>query len=138
MYRDRVELTFDAGHRLLGYGGRCQAPHGHTFRAEIMLASTKLDQMGFVADFVELRDNVGKWVDDNWDHAFLANDQDEEIVRALNMLTEKKVFVFRHENPTAEVMAKYLYERVREMYGSVVSSVRIWESPNQYGEYFEH
>jgi 6-pyruvoyltetrahydropterin/6-carboxytetrahydropterin synthase len=86
---------------------------------------------------VELRDKVGKWVDENWDHAFLVNDQDEELLRALNSLKEKRIFVFRNENPTAEVMAKHLYDYVRKLYGDLVSKVRIWESPNQYAEYFK-
>jgi 6-pyruvoyltetrahydropterin/6-carboxytetrahydropterin synthase len=137
MYADRVEVIFDAGHRLLKYKGKCELPHGHTFKVEIMLSSEKLDQMGFVLDFVEVRDKVGKWIDENWDHAFLVNNQDEEMLRALNMLKEKKTFVFHDENPTAEVMAKYLYDHVHKLYGDLVSKVRIWESPNQYAEYFK-
>lgn len=137
MYTDRIELMFDAGHRLLKYKGKCESPHGHTFRAEIMLSSEKLDKMGFVADFVELRDRIGKWVDEHWDHAFLINDQDQELLSVFNSLTEKKIFVFHNENPTAEVMAKYLYDNVHRLYGDLVSKVRIWESPNQYAEYFQ-
>ncbi len=135
MYEDRIELTFDAGHRLLQYKGRCESPHGHTFKAEIMLSSEKLDKMGFVFDFVQLRDRVGAWIDENWDHTFLINEEDQELLRALNSLTEKKIFVFHNENPTAEVMAKYLYGHVYKLYGDMVSKVRIWESPNQYAEY---
>lgn len=137
MYADRIELLFDAGHRLLKYKGKCEAPHGHTFKAEIILSSNRIDEMGFVVDFVELRDKVGDWIATNWDHAFLVNDQDEELIRAFNLLTHKKVFLFHNENPTAEVMAKYLYIYVQKLYGGLVSKVRIWESPNQYAEYFE-
>jgi 6-pyruvoyltetrahydropterin/6-carboxytetrahydropterin synthase len=125
MYRDRIELIFDAAHRLFKYGGKCESPHGHTFK------------MGFVVDFVQLRDKIGRWIDENWDHAFLINEQDQELLRALNSLTEKKIFVFHNENPTAEVMAKYLYNHVQKLYGDLVSKVRIWESPNQYAEYLE-
>ena len=137
MYKDRIELIFDAGHRLLRYGGKCESPHGHTFKAEIMLTSEKLDEMGFVMDFVELRGKIGKWVDENWDHAFLINNQDQELLSALNSVKEKKIFVFHSMNPTAEVMAKYLYDYCHELYGEMVSEVRIWESPNQYAEYFQ-
>jgi len=137
MYADRIELIFDAGHRLLKYKGKCEAPHGHTFKAEIILSSEKLDQTGFVVDFVELRDKIGGWIDENWDHAFLANEQDEELIDALNLLKEKKIFIFHNQNPTAEVMAKYLYDYGYKLYGDLVSKVRIWESPNQYAEYFK-
>jgi hypothetical protein len=56
---------------------------------------------------------------------------------ALNSLKDKKIFVFRNENPTAEVMANYLHEHVRKLYGDLVSKVRIWESLDQYAEYFK-
>lgn len=135
MYADRIELIFDAGHRLLKYKGKCETLHGHTFKAEITLSSEKLDQTGFVVDFVELRDKIGGWIDENWDHAFLVNEQDEELLDALNLLKEKKIFIFHNQNPTAEVMAKYLHDYVYKLYGDLVSKVRIWESPNQYAEY---
>ena len=72
-----------------------------------------------------------------WFGSILVNEQDEELLRALNLLKEKKIFVFHNENPTAEVMAKYLYDYVYKLYGELVSKVRIWESPNQYAEYFK-
>ena len=137
MFLDRIELLFDAGHRLLDYPGNCGVPHGHTYKAEVMLSSAELDEMGFVLDFTELKAEVGKWVNEQWDHGFLLNDRDQELLTALKSLKRSKVFVFKNENPTAEVMAKHLFGVVRERYGSVVSRVRIWESPNQYAEYIE-
>ncbi len=137
MFLDRIELLFDAGHRLLDYPGNCGVPHGHTYKAEVMLSSAALDEMGFVLDFTELKAEVGKWVNQQWDHGFLLNDRDQELLTALQSLQRSKIFVFNNENPTAEVIAKYLFGVVRERYGSLVSRVRIWESPNQYAEYFE-
>lgn len=137
MYEDRIEIIFDAGHRLLKYEGKCETPHGHTFKAEIMIRSEKLDTLGFVVDFVELRERIGKWIDENWDHAFLVNEEDHELIDALNSLQNKKVFTFPGANPTAEVLAKYLYDHTQKLYGDLVSKVRVWESPNQYAEYFE-
>ena len=137
MFLDRIELLFDAGHRLLDYPGNCGVPHGHTYKAEVMLNSDSLDAMGFVLDFTELKGEVSKWVHNQWDHGFLLNDRDEELLTALKSLKRSKVFVFNNENPTAEVIAKYLFNVVRGRHGSLVSKVQIWESPNQYAEYFE-
>jgi 6-pyruvoyltetrahydropterin/6-carboxytetrahydropterin synthase len=137
MYQDRIEITFDAGHRLLKYKGKCEVPHGHTFKAEIMIKSEVLDQLGFVIDFVELRNKIGKWIDENWDHAFLINSQDLELLHAFGLLSEKKMFVFNDSNPTAEVLAKYLFDYMHKLYGNLVAKVRVWESPNQYAEYLE-
>lgn len=102
-----------------------------------MLRADSLDNLGFVLDFTELKDVVSKWVHDHWDHGFLLNDRDQELLTALKSLQRSKIFVFENENPTAEVIARYLFNVVRGQYGPLVSRVRIWESPNQYAEYFE-
>ena len=137
MFTDRIELSFEAGHRLLYYKGKCEAPHGHSFRAEIMISSANLDQLGFVVDFVQLKEKVSGWIDENWDHAFLVNRQDQELLHAFDSLTDKKIFVFEKGNPSAENMARYLYEIVYNWYGELVLKVRIWESTSDYSEYFE-
>ena len=137
LFLDRVELLFDAGHRILDYPGNCGVPHGHTYKAEIMLSSQALDDMGFVLDFTGLKAGVGKWVNEHWDHGFLLNVRDQELLTALKSLKRSKIFLFNNENPTAEVIAKHLFGVVSQQYGSLVSRVRIWESPNQYAEYFK-
>ena len=135
MFQDRIEILFDAGHRLLDYPGNCGVPHGHTYKAEVMISSDSLGDMGFVLDFTELKASVGKWVDLHWDHGFLVNDRDQELTKALKSLQRSKIFEFHNENPTAEVMARRLYMELQGQHGSLISKVRIWESPNQYSEY---
>ena len=136
MYQNRIEIIFDAGHRQYNYKGRCESPHGHTFRAEVMVRSEKLNALSFVVDFVEMKDKLGRWVEDNWDHAFLVNEEDKEMVAALNSLHDKRVFFFK-SNPSSEAMAKYLFDIARTILGDIVSAARIWESPSQYAEYSE-
>jgi 6-pyruvoyltetrahydropterin/6-carboxytetrahydropterin synthase len=137
MFTDRVEVTFEAGHRLLFYKGKCESPHGHTFKVEILVSSENLNDLGFVVDFVELKDKVNRWIEENWDHAFLVSGEDQELRRALDSLTDKKVFVFEDGNPSAENMARFFYQKVAEWYGKLVTRVRVWESPYDYAEYFE-
>ena len=100
-----------------------------------MLSSDLLDDMGFVVDFKELKASVGKWVNSNWDHGFLINDQDKELLTALKSLQRSKIFEFQNRNPTAEVIAQHLFNELQGQYGDLVSMVRIWESPHQYSEY---
>ena len=54
-YRDRIEVVFDAGHRLLNYVGKCASPHGHTFRAEIILEGETLNDLGLLVDFSDIK-----------------------------------------------------------------------------------
>lgn len=134
-YQIRVELDFSAGHRLLEHDGKCLYPHGHNYRVEIWLASQSLTRMGFVMDFTELKQRVNSWIEDNWDHAFLLNSNDQELLGALKGVQGSRLYIFDDMNPSAEVMARELYFRTKDLCGTEPSAVRVWESPTQYAEY---
>ena len=135
MYQIRIEISFDSGHRLLDYDGKCAYPHGHTYRAEVFLAAGSLDRLGLVFDFTDLKDRVKGWIDTNWDHAFLANSQDTELIAGLGPLAKGRLYQFEGENPSCEVMTRVLFRKVTELCGVVPAKVRIWESLNQYAEF---
>jgi 6-pyruvoyltetrahydropterin/6-carboxytetrahydropterin synthase len=132
---NRIEVLFDAGHCLLDYRGKCSAPHGHSYRAEVLAAVPKLDALGLALDFGDIKGPIKGWVDAHWDHAFLLNDRDVTLVTALQAIPESKLYLFHDANPSAEVMARELYAQARQRLGSVVVGVRIWESPGQYAQY---
>jgi 6-pyruvoyltetrahydropterin/6-carboxytetrahydropterin synthase len=134
-YRVRIEVVFASGHRLLGHDGKCVFPHGHTYRAEIWVDSPTLTELGFVVDFTQLKGRINDWIEEHWDHAFLANSEDEELLGALRAVQGSRVFVFTNENPSAEVMARELHHRTRELCGVSPAGVRVWESPTQYAEF---
>lgn len=134
MFIDRVEVTFDAGHRLLNYQGKCASPHGHTFRAEIVVAADELNELGLAVDFGDVKSVCKRWIDEHWDHGFLANDQDVVLVQAFRSIPEAKLYLFQGANPSAETMAHELYG-VLASQGWRTLRVRIWESLTQYAEY---
>ena len=136
MYQVRIEVSFDSGHRLLDYDGKCAFPHGHTYRAEIFLEGASLDRLGLVFDFTELKARIKDWIDDNWDHAFLLNSEDTELVSGLTPLTKSRLYIFREENPSCEVIARELYQKVAELCRVTPAKVRVWESLNQYAEFY--
>ena len=136
MYQIRIEFTFDSGHRLLDYNGKCAYPHGHTYRTEVFIESQSLNDLGLVYDFTDLKDKIKTWVDENWDHAFLVNSQDSELIAGLGGATLVRLYEFQDENPSCEVMSRVLYEKTVELCNLVPAKVRLWESVNQYAEFF--
>ena len=135
MYLVRIETTFDSGHRLLDYDGKCAFPHGHTYRAEVFLESDTLDSQGLVFDFTELKRRVKSWIDDNWDHSFLLNSRDTELVNGLAPASKGRIYRFDEENPSCEVLSRVLYTKIVELCGVSPVKVRLWESLDQYAEY---
>ena len=134
-YHVGIELSFASGHRLLEHDGKCIYPHGHTYKAEILVASGVLNELGLVVDFTELKRKVNGWIEEHWDHAFLVNSKDVELIDALKAVKGSRVFIFQEENPSAEVMARELYHRIREQCGIAPLKVRVWESDSQYAEF---
>ena len=70
MYELIVESEFSAAHRLREYRGACEKLHGHNYRVEMVVASEKLDALGMVADFRELK-RLLQEAAERYDHAFL-------------------------------------------------------------------
>ena len=135
MYLVRIETTFDSGHRLLDYDGKCAFPHGHTYRAEVFLQSDTLDPQGLVFDFTELKHRVKAWIDANWDHSFLLNSRDRELIDGLTPASKGRIYLFSEENPSCEVLSRELYNKVVELCGVCPVKVRLWESLDQYAEF---
>lgn len=118
---------FCAGHRVVGHEGKCRHLHGHNYRVhfEVMADHTQ-DDIGRVLDFSVIKAKLCEWLEENWDHKFLAWREDpivrkiiaEADIDSYNRLEDTDyedlmdTFVIVPFNPTAENMAKYLVEVV--------------------------
>ncbi|MCB0365474.1 MAG: 6-carboxytetrahydropterin synthase [Bdellovibrionales bacterium] len=120
-----TSFTFEAAHRLVhGYSGKCRNLHGHSFRITCSIEGSDLDQYGMVKDFAEFK-VLKAWCKDHWDHATLLSESDTATIEFLTS-TEQKFFCFK-ENPTSEVIARYLLKKSEEL-GFPLTSVTIDET----------
>lgn len=117
------------GHRVVGHENKCRHLHGHNYRIHFVCqakqAIESLDNIGRVIDFGVIKELLCMWLEDNWDHKFLAWEDDNVInacIDALESEHEKGIIdwsecspffdsiVYVPFNPTAENMAQYLVE----------------------------
>jgi len=131
MYHIAKSVSFCYGHRLLDYSGKCRHLHGHNGRAEITLESTRLDRRCMVFDFGDVKGIVGTFIDGELDHKMI-------LCRRDPMLAELKrrgeaCFVME-ENPTAENIAKLIYDFARSK-GLPVASAKLWETETSFAVY---
>jgi 6-pyruvoyltetrahydropterin/6-carboxytetrahydropterin synthase len=131
MYRVSREIEFCYGHRLLNYDGKCKHLHGHNGRAVVVLEAPSLDARGMLVDFVEIKRKVQRWIDDTLDHNMLLC-RDDPILPVLQAQGER-VFVM-DENPTAENIARLIYEHARGE-GLPVVEVTLWETEKCHAAY---
>jgi len=114
MYQVSIEQHFDAAHFLRGYGGKCEALHGHRFRVVVRVKAAEVDDIGLAYDFVELKRQLGDILS-RFDHTCL-ND----------------VSPFDEINPSSENIAATIYSELQsKLAGAPVSlaCVEVWESP---------
>jgi 6-pyruvoyltetrahydropterin/6-carboxytetrahydropterin synthase len=125
MYEVSVEDTFAAGHALRGYRGKCENMHGHNYKVRVTLAGESLDNIGLLLDFRDLKTIINSVID-RLDHQML-NDIDP----------------FKSLNPSAENMAKYLYDEISSRLGEStdgrvrVKKIKLWETDTTTATYYE-
>ncbi len=114
MFTARVKDSFSAAHRLREYDGDCERLHGHNYKVEIAVQSSKLDTMGLVMDFRDLK-NLLKEVLSELDHQYL-ND----------------LPAFAEINPSAEHIALHIFNSLSGKVHAPVELMEIivWENDN--------
>jgi 6-pyruvoyltetrahydropterin/6-carboxytetrahydropterin synthase len=131
MFRITKHIEFCYGHRLLNYAGKCRHLHGHNGRAEIVLEGTELDERGMVVDFSDVKKHLARWIDDQLDHRMILNRQDP-AVEILERMGEPLYLI--DDNPTAENIARIIFEQARRM-DMPVTEISLWESSSSCATY---
>jgi 6-pyruvoyltetrahydropterin/6-carboxytetrahydropterin synthase len=102
-------FRFEAAHSLVRapLGHKCRQLHGHSYRVDVHLAGPVDPQAGWVMDFGEIVKAT------------------EPVLRQLDHHTLNDVPGL--ENPTSELLAKFLWDRLRPALPGL-SAVTVWES----------
>lgn len=127
-------LEIDAAHRVFGHEGKCKDVHGHRYKFNIYARAPELDSLGRVIDFSVIKQRIGSYIDNNWDHGTFLYEKDPlvEIWATEKAFWGMKYFVM-DANPTAENIAKALLMISNQlMYNTEVQIHRIecFETPN--------
>jgi len=118
VYQVRVEAEFCAAHKISGQEDKCARLHGHNWKVEVIVSQERLDNLGMIIDFEEL-EILTKKVIAPLDH------------RDLNELE-----LFLNSNPTAEVIAEYIYLELEKLLNKIkLEEVRVWETPTVWALY---
>jgi 6-pyruvoyltetrahydropterin/6-carboxytetrahydropterin synthase len=114
-----VRAHFTASHHLVGDFGPASEPHTHAYRVDVGVSGDRLREDGTLFDITRLQQAVTEVIA----HLDGAN---------LNLIS------LGGANPTAEVVARFFYERVAlGLRGQGLARLRaqVWESPEAYATY---
>jgi 6-pyruvoyltetrahydropterin/6-carboxytetrahydropterin synthase len=122
MFQVSVEETFSSGHALRGYRGKCENVHGHNYRVRVTLEGPQLDSIGLLVDFTQVKQAL------------------REIIGGLDHQFINDLEAFRTVNPSAENLAKYIYEEVERKLTSLPPGARltdaiVWETDTSRAQY---
>jgi len=101
----------DYGHRVVGHTdsvghpGKCSHYHGHSGRITFFCEAEKLDSVGRVIDFSDIKKRLCQYLEDTWDHHMLLWQEDPWAESMTKMDPTAVLLPF---NPTAENLAAYL------------------------------
>ena len=121
-------IGFCYGHRLLDYSGKCRNLHGHNGMIEITLSRSKLNTLGMVMDFEDIKSTVQRWVDAELDHKLILCERDPMLE---DIRKHGQPVVTLKDNPTAENIARLIFDHAKTQ-KLPVTSVKLWETPNSY------
>ncbi len=111
------DFSFSAAHAIRGHTRGCQNLHGHNYRVRVHLRAERLDQLGMVLDFSDLKAIV------------------REILGPFDHRVLNEVPPFDQRNTTAELLAAYVFDEVAgrlpadgDGRGLAVVRVEVWEN----------
>ena len=120
-YEIAVELDFAAAHQIPGHPGKCARMHGHNYRVVVQVAGEKLNELGMLADFADVRQLC------------------QEVIGELDHHTLNDLPAFAGMSPTSEHIARFIYQAIagKMKEGLRVSAVTVYESPKSAVTYRE-
>lgn len=122
MYKLKIITRFAAAHKLRGYEGKCENLHGHNWKVEVSILSNKLNKIGLVLDFKEIKRTAN------------------EVIQELDHSCLNEMQFFSNINPSSENIAKYIYDRLSgelKKKGVTLAEVTVWESEDASASYEE-
>ncbi len=122
MFSVVVKSKISSAHFLREYKGKCENLHGHNYLIEVKINSGKLNKEGMVVDFALLK-------------ALL-----KEILIKIDHHLINEIDFFKINNPTSENIALYIFLELKKRLEKdlTLEKVRIWETDEQYAEYYEN
>lgn len=104
------EFSFDSAHYLpnVPEGHKCKNMHGHTYRLRVYVQGEPHPHYGWIMDFKELKDAVGKVIDE----------LDHRIINEIPGL----------QNPTAENITIWIWNQVKPLIPQL-SKLELHETP---------
>lgn len=137
------QFSFETGHALYGYDGKCKNVHGHSYRLDVTVIGKPISEstnvkFGMVIDFTDLKKIVKEEIVDVFDHAtvFNRNTPHVELARELQKRDHNVLLV--DYQPTSEMMVIDFASKIKKRLPNNITlhSLKLQETASSYAQWF--
>ncbi|CAM2908397.1 6-pyruvoyltetrahydropterin/6-carboxytetrahydropterin synthase [Flavobacterium succinicans] len=137
------KFSFETGHALYGYDGKCKNVHGHSYKLSVTVIGSPITdrsnvKLGMVIDFTDLKKIVKEEVVDQFDHATVFNQTTPHIELAKELKDRGHHVILVDYQPTSENMIVDFAARIKSRLpeGINLFSLKLQETESSFAEWF--
>jgi 6-pyruvoyltetrahydropterin/6-carboxytetrahydropterin synthase len=137
------QFSFETGHALYGYDGKCKNVHGHSYKLSVTVIGTPIMdntnvKFGMVIDFGDLKKIVKEEIVDLFDHATVFNQNTPHIELAHELKNRDHHVILVDYQPTSENMVIDFAEKIKNRLPDSIKlhSLKLQETETSFAEWF--
>lgn len=138
------QFTFETGHALYGYDGKCKNVHGHSYKLSVTVIGQPITdpnhvKLGMVIDFGDLKKIVKEEIVDLFDHASVFNKNTPHIHLANELKNNGHHVILVDYQPTSENMIADFAQKIKLRLPENIKlfSLRLQETETSFAEWFQ-
>ena len=137
------QFSFETGHALYGYDGKCRNVHGHSYKLAVTvignpITDTNNVKFGMVIDFSDLKKIVKEEIVNVFDHATVFNMNTPHIELAKELENRGHNVLLVNYQPTSEMMVIDFAVKIKKRLPKNIKlhSLKLQETDSSYAEWY--
>jgi 6-pyruvoyltetrahydropterin/6-carboxytetrahydropterin synthase len=137
------QFSFETGHALHGYDGKCKNIHGHSYRLDVTVigkpvADESNPKCGMVIDFSDLKKIAKDEIVDVFDHATVFNKDTPHLELAMLLKSKGHNVLLVDYQPTTEMMVIDFAEKIKKRLPNNIKlhALKLQETATSFAEWF--
>lgn len=137
------EFSFETGHALYGYDGKCKNVHGHSYKLSVTVIGVPISdrtnvKFGMVIDFSDLKKIVKEEIVDHFDHATVFNETTPHIELANELKNRGHHVILVDYQPTSENMVVDFAQKIKNRLPKSIElhSLKLQETDTSFAQWF--
>ena len=138
------QFSFETGHALYGYDGKCKNVHGHSYKLSVTVLGKPIEdatnvKFGMVIDFTDLKRIVKEEIVDQFDHATVFNKNTPHLELANELKSRDHHVILVDYQPTSENMVIDFAQRIKARLPESIQlvSLKLQETTSSFAEWFQ-